>query len=318
MVSSDDLILSLDSGGLGASVVARPARLFKIVSGTNPYTATPVYLLETDATRNSEGVDNITAAMKLLHEVNAVSTVKADTVVEATPNQYGTGWTFTAPSGSGCGLPFVYKVQVGTSVAKSGSNVTDVYVRYRHVTVDANGCVSISAPMCETAATAACSTSDTPEYYCIDGVCWKYYDGIVPGAYDAGPFSTPELCDADCPFPPAGEGVLDCCPYESHGTLTATISGGHGTMTLTWDGSQYWQGSKALSCGETLHFRYDKDCNAPDYSCDGSTWLPCPASIGTPTCTPFADPRTFDTDMNDVNAGCAAGSCGALTVTVAV
>jgi hypothetical protein len=310
--------VEFSGSGFALSDNSRPLRLFKIVSGTNPYTATPVHLKESDGSRPNDGTSNITAAQKVLHEVNAVSTVKADTIVEATPNEYGTGWYFTAPSGSGCGLPFVFKVQVGTTVAKSAGHVIDVYARYRTVTVDANGCVSISAPTCETAATESCSTVEDTNYYCISGVCWKYYDGIVPGSYDAGPFSTPELCDADCPFPPAGEGVLDCCPTESHGTLTATISGGHGTMTLTWDGSQYWQGSKALSCGEMLHFRYDKDCGAPDYSCDGSTWLPCPASIGTPTCTPFADPRTFDTDMNDVNAGCAAGSCGALSVTVAV
>ena len=316
--------VGVEFGPNGISVAdnTRTPRLFKIVSGTNPYTAEEVQLVEADGSRALTGVYDVTAAMKLLHEVNGVTTVQPDTVVEATPNPAGTGFYFSVPAGGACGLPFAFKVQVGTSVAKSTvsgtSVVTEVYARYRTVTVDENGCVSISAPTCETAATAACSTSDTINYYCIDGGCWAYYDGLVPGAYDAGPFATPELCDADCPFPPAGEGEFGCCTGESAATLTATISGGHGTMTLTWDGSAYWTGSKALGCGETLHLRYLASACAPDYSCDGAAWLPCSASIGSATCAPFADPRTYTCDMNDTLGGCVAGSCGSLTVTVAL
>lgn len=213
--------------------------------------------------------------------------------------------------------PSVRRELIGVYVVKSGANVTDVYQRFQDVTTDANGCVSRGEPYC-VVAPETCDTSREPDYYCIDGVCWAYYDGLVPGDYDAGPFATPELCDADCPFPPAGEGEFGCCTGESAATLTATISGGHGTMTLTWDGSAYWTGSKALGCGETLHLRYLASACAPDYSCDGATWLPCSASIGSATCAPFADPRTYTCDMNDTLGGCVAGSCGSLTVTVAL
>lgn len=212
--------------------------------------------------------------------------------------------------------PSVRRELIGVYVVKSGGNVTDVYQRFEDITTDANGCVTRGDPYC-VIAPETCDTTRDPDYYCISGVCWAYYDGLVPGSYDAGPFSTPELCDADCPFPPAGEGEFGCCPGESAATLTATISGGHGTMTMTWDGSAYWTGSKALSCGETLWLQYTKTCGGMNYSCDGVAWLPCPTSIGTPTCTPFADPRTYTCDMDDTLGGCVAGSCGSLTVTVA-
>jgi len=115
-----------------------------------------------------------------------------------------------------------------------------------------------------------------------------------------------------------GTGEFGCCPGESAATLTATISGGEGSTTLSWDGSAYWQGSKALTCGSTLHLRYSAATCAMGYCCDGVSWLPCPASIGTPTCAPFDDPRTFTCDMMDTLGGCPdGGACGSFTVTVA-
>ena len=320
MIDGSGGLIGFDVSSGGAAVLdnTRAARLFKIVSGSNPYAASEVYLNESDGTRPLTGVYDVTAAMKLLHEVNGVTTVQPDTVVEATPNPAGTGFYFSVPAGSACdSTPSVRRELIGVYVVKSGANVTDVYQRFQDVTTDANGCVSRGEPYC-VVAPETCDTSRDPDYYCIEGVCWAYYDGLVPGDYDAGPFATPELCDADCPFPPAGEGEFGCCTGESAATLTATISGGHGTMTLTWDGSAYWTGSKALGCGETLYLRYLASACAPDYSCDGATWLPCSASIGSATCAPFADPRTYTCDMNDTLGGCVAGSCGSISVTVAL
>lgn len=213
--------------------------------------------------------------------------------------------------------PEVRRHLIGVYTVKSGSNVTDVYQRFEDVTTDENGCVTRGEPYCVVAPSSCGTGAREVDYYCVDGVCWAYYDGLVPGIYDAGPFATPELCDADCPFPPAGEGEFGCCPGESAATLTATLSGGHGTMTLTWDGSAYWQGSKALSCGETLHLRYVAASCVLEYSCNGSAWVICPASIGSASCAPFTDPRTYTCDMDDTLGGCVAGSCGSITATVA-
>lgn len=311
MIDGSGGLIGFDVSSGGAAVLdnTRAARLFKIVSGTNPYAASEVYLNESDGTRPLTGVYDVTAAMKLLHEVNGVNSVKADVVVEATPNQFGTGFTFTAPPGSGCGLPFVFKIQVGTSVAKSGGNVTDVYARYRTVTVDENGCVSISAPTCETAATAACSTSENTNYYCIDGVCWKYYDGIVPGSYDAGPFSTPELCDAGCPFPPAGEGEPSCCTGQSFATLTATLSGGEGSKTLTWNGTSWQSAPFTLTCvAGSFILNFSQSCELT-WSNDGGETFTGIIPAGSTSCGP---------PLSSTGWGFApGGTCGTLTVSVA-
>ena len=54
-----------------------------------------------------------------------------------------------------------------------------------------------------------------------------------------------------------------------------------------------------------------------EYSCNGSAWVICPASIGSASCAPFTDPRTYTCDMDDTLGGCVAGSCGSITATVA-
>lgn len=244
--------------------------------------------------------------------------------------------------------PEVRRHLIGVYTVKSGSNVTDVYQRFEDVTTDANGCETRGDPYC-VVAPSSCDTDRDPDYYCIDGVCWAYYDGLVPGA-GSGPYDTPEECttgcvdgwwcdDGTCVFVAAGDtppvgatgpyttedgceaacegGVPDCCP-ETIITLTATLSGGYGTMALNWDGATYWIGSKALSCGETLHLRYAKACGALAYCCDGVNWLPCPASLGSVLCSPLTDSRVYICNMDDTLGGCVAGSCGSINVTVAV
>lgn len=156
-------------------------------------------------------------------------------------------------------------------------------------------------------------TPDGPEEVLADG------SGIYtpPADWTGGPWLTEAEATAYCPAAGGTAGPVTCCepPLNTSSTMRATITG-NGTADLTWDGSTYWTGSKALSCGETLHLRYSESCTL-EYSCNGTNWQPAASSLGFPDCTPssYVDSRTHTLDMDDTNAGCAAGSCGTVTVT---
>lgn len=110
----------------------------------------------------------------------------------------------------------------------------------------------------------------------------------------------------------SGGGRLSCCPAFAGDTLTATLTG-EGSLTLTWDGTNY-EGSKALSCGETIHLRYTSACGLY-YSCDGANWVPAITGFGSRDCgPPVSDASGWTCDMDDPSAGCAGGSCGSVNV----
>ena len=181
-------------------------------------------------------------------------------------------------------LPSVRRELIGVYAVKTLGNVTDVYQRFQNVTTTADGCQSRGEPYCEVAP-SSCGTSRDPLYYCIDGVCWEYYDGLTPTTFDAGPFDTAESCDLGCP---GGEPVDTLCCDDVPRVLYLSLSAG-GTVTMVYDGSRYWTGSKALT-GCTVSFRWDKEDCSMEYSRDGSTWVvaSCVAlEDGCFTCSPF-------------------------------
>lgn len=77
-----------------------------------------------------------------------------------------------------------------------------------------------------------------------------------------------------------------------------------------------WYGLLGLDCGESMYVRYDQtDCSF-SYSCDGVLWIA--VGRGIPDvfgCNPFSD-GPFLCNMDDINAGCAPGLCGNVTVTL--
>lgn len=82
------------AGGVAIGDNTRRPRLFKITAGSNPYTASEVVLLETDGSKSNTGIYDVTAAQKVLWEVNGNTSVPVNTIVEATPNAAGLGFYF--------------------------------------------------------------------------------------------------------------------------------------------------------------------------------------------------------------------------------
>lgn len=160
-------------------------------------------------------------------------------------------------------------------------------VRYRDRTIDANGCETWGEPYCEDGLT--CDPAEDVEYYCIDGVCWAYYDGIVPDAYDAGPFATPELCDAGCPL--VALELTGCCTGQSYTVLYLTLSSGP-VVTLTSDGTNF-VGSQALT-GCTVSFTFDPTNCTLTYTAPGAPSVGSTCSGGcVATCGPPFSMGTF-------------------------
>lgn len=296
LISSEDIILGVDGGGLTASLVARPPRLFKIISGSNPYAATPIYLYEIDGTTPDEDTRNITAANKLLWEVNGHTKVPADTVVEATPNPFGTGWHFWYPT-----LP-PYRRPVNFCVIKSGSNVTDIKVTWQEVD---------GSQTCETVSTCTGDggTGCNAMWWCIDGVATSVATGSAPpaGTIVLGPFHTEALAEEVCPD--GGAPVDTLCCAEVPRTLYLTLSAG-GTVTMTYDGSQYWTGNKALT-GCTVYFRWDETDCGMEYSRDNATWYVASCAAGEDgcfTCTPTFVSTNYTFDSSVIGSPCSFGS----------
>ena len=107
-----------------------------------------------------------------------------------------------------------------------------------------------------------------------------------------------------------------CCSRTLNDPLYASLSGGEGSMTMPWNGSNYWQGSKALTCGETLHLRYSGATCLLEYSCNGSAWITA-GRDGTPlVCGPPFSDGIWSCNMDNTMVGCVAGSCGTITATI--
>lgn len=307
-VDDGDLFMASDAGGGGAISVARKPTLFRIVSGSNPYEADEYYLDETDGSRSATGGNELTAAHKMLYEVNGNAKVKPGRVVIGFPNPAGAGFFFDAD-----GLAPTARIPIDFCVVKSGGNVTDIRVTW----LNADGTTE-----CETV--PECSGGGCDDlWWCTTAGVVSLPAGTEPdaGDYYSGPYTSYAdalaACDDDSGGPgEPGGGDASCCADQTlNSRLFASLDGGHGTATLEWDGSR-WAGSKALSCGETLYLRYGTTCGL-SFSCDGVTFVPTgggfPPAIDCGP--PFSDTSGYTCDMNDGGAGCAGGLCGTVTVT---
>lgn len=293
--------------GVSVADNSRTARLFKITSGANPYTASEVTLVEADGTRAVTGVYDVTSAQKVLYEINGNAAVKPGRIVIGHPNPAGVGFFFDAD-----GLAPTARIPVDFCVIKSGGNVTDIKVTW----LNADGSTE-----CETVPTCTGST--------CDDLWWCTTTGVVslppgtepdPADYYSGPYPTYAealaACDSDSggPGEPAG-GTASCCSRALNSVLTATLSGGNGSTTLTWDGSTYWSGSKTLTCGMTTSFRFSTSCGL-EFNCGGASWVPASAAIGSPACGPPFVSLVYTVSLPDIPSGCTTGGCTTFTVTV--
>lgn len=301
--------VDLGVGGLAVADNSRAVRLFKITSGTNPYTATEVVLTETSGTRDVTGIYDVSSTRKELYEVNGNAAVKPGRIVIGHPNPAGLGFFFDAD-----GLAPTARIPIDFCVVKNGSGyVTDIKVTW----LNDDG-------------TTECET--VPE--CVGATCddlwWCTTEGVVslppgtepdPSVYYSGPYPTYAAAAAACdsggggPGEPGGGTVTCCGPQQVNSVITATLSGGYGSIRLTWDGSTYWAGSKALSCGETLYLRFAEDCSMT-YSCNGTTYAATVAIGMTSDCGPpfVLSGGTITCNMDAGGVGCSAGSCGSIVI----
>lgn len=118
-------------GGVSVSDNRRIQRLFKIVSGTNPYTANEVWLRESDGATAVTGLYQVTSAQKQLWEVNGNTSVAANTIVDGVPNPAGNGFWFSSPSTGTASVITIYESTTwstynttSSSVAISGSDIS--------------------------------------------------------------------------------------------------------------------------------------------------------------------------------------------------
>lgn len=130
----------------------------------------------------------------------------------------------------------------------------------------------------------------------------------------AGPFDTEAEAEAACNPGRVSATCSDVLPTS----LTASLTGGEGTLTLTWsEANSRYEGSKALSCGETLYLRFDptNDDNVDGllFSCDDTNYVNgLPGATG---CDPYSFSATINLDGSE-GGGCGGGACGSFTVTV--
>lgn len=97
---------AIDFDSIGATIpqFGRRDRLFKITGGTNPYSATEVWLKESTGVTADNAGWPATVANKSLWEVNGVTTVAVNVVVIGFPNPFGGGFIFDSDPASGAAL----------------------------------------------------------------------------------------------------------------------------------------------------------------------------------------------------------------------
>ena len=123
-----------------------------------------------------------------------------------------------------------------------------------------------------------------------------------------------------CPAILAGGVATTCCVNALPRTLHATGNLGIGSVPLTYDGTRYWTGSCAPTCGDTVRLRFECQAGGTtannltlEGSCDGGlTWIATIRHFGA-TCSPLS--ATFDLSMSVVS-GCV--HCDSQTATFTV
>lgn len=153
--SSGLLSFTASAGGLTLDDNTRRPRLFKITSGSNPYAASEVTLTEVDGTKAVDGYV-VSAANKLLWEVNGVTTVAVNTIVTATPNPYGVGFYFAAGSAA---KPYVLPGSFCFDLVKTrdaNGVLLDVNITISQTIVHPDGSTT-----CESARTTCCGGKGT-------------------------------------------------------------------------------------------------------------------------------------------------------------
>ena len=218
----------------------------------------PVYRIGYDLTNNigEYVLYQSTATDRLVFNVS-LTAIEENTFLLVDRDKHG-NWVANAggqrPEGV-CELPATFRIQVGTTVTKatvSGvSVVTEVIQKFRDITFTEDGCMELSEPYCEPATTETCVEGEdpgppaSPSWYCVDGECWKFWDALVPGTYEAGPFASKELCVADCPYvPPPGTIETTCCEDDLlPATLNVTIPSGPnaGTWSVSHSVGEEWR-----------------------------------------------------------------------------
>lgn len=119
-----------------------------------------------------------------------------------------------------------------------------------------------------------------------------------------------------------GGGTASCATGTCSGrtlnsVLYATLTT-YGTIPLTWTGT-YWQGSSALSCGETLYLRYSTACLL-EFSCNGISWA-SGSTVGVSySCTGnvFLATGNWAINMDNFVVGCTPGGCPSTVNVVSV
>ena len=307
-------------GGLTLDDNTRLGRLFKITSGVNPYAAQEVTLNEADGAKANGGYA-ATVAQKILWEVNGLTTVKADRIVLGWPNPFGVGFYFDSSLDDGC-ESVTFRVMIDLYISTTGSPITAITLtkKFRQITVDKSGCVTLGVPYCE-ATSGTCADGETAAitYYCLGGKCFAVYPPATPPTGSAGPYTTAALCaSSPCtdPATPAQGGTASCCSRTLNATLFVVVSG-VGTITLTWNGTR-WEGNGALTgacAGTQAYFRYDTSCNLFS-SCDGTTFALVPSLGTTIICTPLFSVTNYSVNYNNGVGGCSFAGCGIRTATI--
>lgn len=181
------------------------------------------------------------------------------------------------------------------------------------------------------------SHTTVAEVPCVNGVLqvWKqdvYADGSTSApyyAYAAG------CCDCGNTGSGSGSGSGGSGGSGGGGGATASCATGtcsgrtlnsvlyatlttYGTIPLTWTGT-YWQGSSALSCGETLYLRYSTACLL-EFSCNGISWA-SGSTVGVSySCTGnvFLATGNWTVNMDNFVVGCTPGGCPSTVNVVSV
>lgn len=250
MISGSGTIgVSLSHGGITVDDNSRIFRLFKIIGGSNPYTAVEVQLDEADGARLPTGVYDVDSDAKQLWEVNGNTAIKPNRVVIGQPNPAGVGFLFDVG-----GIAPTTRTPLAVCVVRTEGVVTDIKITWQNPdgTLD-----------CET-------VSECPEggcasvWYCTeDGPVEVAVGDNPPEGWESGPYVTETEALEACPPPdlptpecagddyldsPGGDLVTLAATFTSSGSCSGDATCTVGNLNLTGAVSNKWADDPGADC----------------------------------------------------------------------
>lgn len=135
--------------------------------------------------------------------------------------------------------------------------------------------------------------------------------------YCSGPHPNPDPCLSSGSGGSGGTVTCVDCGRPLNAILYATVTPNGEVIPLVWNGTDGWEGTGLLNCGQVLYLFFEAlDC-VLFFSCSGTNYFPGTSLFPTIDCGPPFTHSGFLCAIDDnATADCPANGCGTVVVSI--